>query len=96
MNHQPKGEMMEKLGITLASMINQDDPDRKLIEVDRNFVTIKFGGHDYDIELSRIKNQAELLGWVHHLCGKTWMNGHRIILFIDAINKAKGWKVAES
>ena len=38
---------------------------------------------DYFIELDRIKNDSEILGWVNHLCGKTWMTTWKVQQLIN-------------
>jgi len=45
-------------------------------------------GDDYNVELSRCKDYGQVIGWVHHLCGKTWMSPERIRKFIDVALKA--------
>ena len=41
------------------------------------------GREDYYIELDRIKDDSEILGWVKHLCGKTWMTTWKIQQLIN-------------
>ena len=38
--------------------------------------------YPYCIELSRCNTPGKILGWVNQLAGKTWMNTHRLNLFI--------------
>jgi hypothetical protein len=42
----------------------------------------------YEIELSRITDYGQILGWVNHLCEKTWMNPTLIRRFISVACKA--------
>ena len=46
------------------------------------------------IELDRIKNKADLLEWVHHLCEKAWSDDSGFIRFlIDVVLEKKGWEI---
>lgn len=49
--------------------------------------------HTYDIELSRIPDEAAVVEWVHHICSKGWADPQLIKEFIDVTFGAKGWKV---
>jgi hypothetical protein len=42
----------------------------------------------YAIPLDRAKDYGEIIGWVHHLCEKTWMTPRLIRRFIDVALKA--------
>ena len=42
---------------------------------------------DYFIELDRIKDDSEILGWVNHLCGKTWMTTWKVRQLIDKMQQ---------
>ncbi len=48
--------------------------------------------YPYHIDLARIKSKADLLGWVLHLCNKTWMNTEYLGEFIKRVCMIKGWK----
>ena len=45
------------------------------------------GYDDYFIELDRIRNDTEILGWVKHLSGKTWMTAWKIQQFINKMQQ---------
>ena len=45
------------------------------------------GYDDYFIELDRIKDDSEILGWVNHLCGKTWMTTWKVRQLIDKMQQ---------
>lgn len=49
--------------------------------------------YDYPIELSRIKTPKDLLGWVHHLCGKTWMDTAKIRVFVEKVCEYRKWDI---
>lgn len=75
-----------------------NDPDLQAINAEREKIYIEDGclvldfAYPYQIELSRLKSWRDLVAWVHHFCGKGWMNPHRIEFFIDAVLKLRGWK----
>ena len=54
---------------------------------DKSYIDIKTwdGYEDYFVELDRIKDDSEILHWVKHLCGKTWMTPKKIRDFIITI-----------
>ena len=46
-----------------------------LVVIEGNELVIRAAGcASYRIELARLKNEREILGWVWHLSGKEWMN----------------------
>ena len=50
-------------------------------------IETKEGFDDYYIELDRIKDDSEILGWVNHLCGKTWMTTWKVRQLIDKMQQ---------
>ena len=52
-----------------------------------------YAQYQYQIELDRIPDMEGLLHWVHHLCGKPWMDRDLIGEFIDRICEIKGWNI---
>lgn len=40
-------------------------------------------GGDYEIDLARCKTENEILHWVQHLCGKTWVTTEMLSHFIS-------------
>ena len=59
----------------------------------RDWVTVLWGGYEYDIEMDRIPDPMALLQWVAHLGQKTWpgMTAQEISAFIERICERKGW-----
>lgn len=45
----------------------------------------------YDFDGARITTPLDLLEWVHHLCGKVWMDTQRVEQFIAAVCRARKW-----
>lgn len=43
----------------------------------------------YEIELSRIKTETQLLGWMHHLFNKRWMDRPMLREFMDKVAEYK-------
>lgn len=61
-------------------------------EYDGERITIKIA-YPYHIEMSRIKNHASLLNWIHHLIEKPWMDTDHLGRFIEMVCKIKGWNI---
>ena len=59
----------------------------------KDWVTVQWGGYDYDIEMSRIDTPLSLLHWVTHLAEKEWEDTtpERIGLFVEKVCQKKGW-----
>ncbi len=86
-----------------CEVINLADLDRIIAEHDKKMdaafehdagcacLTIKIA-YPYHIELARIKSKSDLLGWVLHLCHKTWMTTEYLGEFIERVYKIKKWK----
>lgn len=68
------------------------DPDIKKVVVDDGWITLNFQ-YPYEIDLNRISTPLHLVNWVAHLCGKTWMTRDRVYYFVEAVCKAKRWKI---
>lgn len=56
--------------------------ERDKITIEDGYMVINFS-YPYEIHLSRISTESEVIGWIFHLLGKNWMNPHRIQLFIE-------------
>lgn len=54
---------------------------------------VGFPTRNYWIELSEIKSYRDLVGWIHHLVGKTWVTNEMISDFIEAVCANKGWRI---
>lgn len=61
----------------------------------KEWVTVKWGGYDYDIELDRIPDPLALLQWLAHLGEKEWkgMTPDEISAFIQEVARRKGWEL---
>ena len=49
--------------------------------------------NEYHVPLRRIKTPQDLLGWVCHLCVKTWMKVALLRAFISEVCSIKGWEL---
>lgn len=49
---------------------------------------------EYAIDLKRCNSPEKILGWVHHLCEKTWITPAAIRLFISHAESENGIKHA--
>ena len=58
-----------------------------------DWVTVRWGGYDYDIQMSRIPDMPALLQWVAHMSEKGWedMTPQEISAFIQEVCRRKGW-----
>lgn len=54
-------------------------------------VTLLWGNYPYEIELSRIKKQIDLIWWIYHLCGKRWMDARKMRFFVLTVCSSKKW-----
>lgn len=57
---------------------------------DLNTLTIHVD-YPYEVELDRIRNRIEILQWVEHLAGKSWMTRKAINTFIHRVCEIKDW-----
>lgn len=57
------------------------------------FVTLRWGGYDYHIDLDRLDTPAKALDFICHLAHKTWadMTPNKIAWFIDGLRAHFGW-----
>ena len=46
--------------------------------------------YEYNIPLSSCKKHEQILGWVHHLCEKTWMTPEVLERFIEVACRENG------
>lgn len=71
------------------------DPEISGVEIDEtlHFVTLRWGGGAYDIDLSGIRRPEDLLWKLHHIGKKTWpgMTPKRISALIEIVGQIKGW-----
>ena len=67
-------------------------PTTPPITISNGYISLNWE-YPYEIALSRIPDQQALLRWVLHLSEKTWMDGHRINVFIQAVAHQNGWQV---
>ncbi len=59
----------------------------------KDWVTLKWGGYEYDIAMDRFPTPMALLQWLTHLGEKEWegMTSFEVQAFIKAICDRKGW-----
>ncbi len=48
------------------------------------------GRHGYRVDLDRVQNAADLLGWIEHLCEKTWLKPRHIRELIRHVEQQNG------
>ena len=62
-----------------------------LVLIEGEEVVIRAPGcHPYRIEVSRLKTEKEILGWVWHLTGKDWMSIGLIEQFVGSSSFSYG------
>lgn len=47
----------------------------------------------YELDLDRINNKHDLIGWVHHMACKTWFDNFMVKELIERVCKIKGWNI---
>lgn len=47
----------------------------------------------YPIAWERLDTKEKLLGWVHHLAEKSWMDTTKLKYFIEFVHAHFGWKI---
>lgn len=62
--------------------------------IDGGYLTLRWGGYDYDIALDRIKTPQDVMWWLHHLGSKDWpgMTPHRVSKMIELLATHYGWE----
>ena len=65
--------------------IKREKKDLAGITIDEGWLTITWGGYEYEIELGRIDSAEKLLGWLVHLEEKSWVPKERLILFLKVV-----------
>ena len=58
----------------------------KQVYIDGNCIVINVT-HEYNIALSRCDTPEKLLGWVWHLCEKTWITRKVLCRFIEVASE---------
>lgn len=66
---------------TMQDILDHQAPE--LVTIQNGIISIV--NENYEIELSRIKNKADVLEWTHHLLGKSWMTVEIIEQFIEKV-----------
>ncbi len=49
--------------------------------------------YPYEIDLDRIQNYHDLVGWIHHMAGKIWIERDHIGYLIERICQIKEWRI---
>ena len=68
-------------------------PEDNLFRINDGWLTIEWGGYEYDIEMSDISTPLALLDLIAHVAAKEWeqTTGVRIAELIEAVCREKGW-----
>ncbi len=80
-------ESHEKMYATIAEL-------NKHVSIQGDFIVINVH-YEYIIELTRCDSYEKILGWVHHLCEKTWMTTSLIEKFIEVAVKANNLDIRQ-
>ena len=75
-----------------AREIERERRELKGIRSTKGYLILTWGGYEYDIEWDRIDSPGKLLGWIHHLCEKNWMDTYRMFLLIEHVGRHCGFK----
>ena len=49
--------------------------------------------YPYEVDLDSITTKTDLIGWIHHLAQKNWVNGAHIARFIEHVCTIKQWGI---
>jgi len=76
--------IFDKTGLKVIKASDVKPPPIE-VHFDGDYIDIETreGYDDYFIELDRIKDDSEILGWINQLCGKTWMTTWKVRQLID-------------
>ena len=58
-----------------------------IMEVTKDIVMLDNNSTGYDIPREQLSNPILLLGWIHHLCEKTWINKEAIEEILNFVKK---------
>lgn len=79
-------------------MSNNQHPTetKEPVRIENGFVILYDDIHDndYDIALSRIKTERDLVAWVYHLTPKNWVDTMMLRRFIATVAEVKGWTLS--
>lgn len=65
---------------------------KKAYKVNKQWLTLRWGGYDYDIEMRRIPTPLALLEWLHQVLGKSWeFDTWEVAEMIREVCAIKGW-----
>jgi len=91
--HRFKGESMT----LLRDLLKQAEENEKKIRTKEGFEGVSFDGEwitldgHYDIKISRAKTKEDLLVWITHMVGKSWVNAKHIYWIIRITSKFHGF-----
>ena len=54
---------------------------------------LDFVGEKYWIEIDRIKTVHDVVEWIHHLLGKSWITHEMLEQFIEKVYEYRKWKI---
>jgi hypothetical protein len=82
-----------KLHGQLPEEVNADGTSKHLEHhPENNTLVITAGGYPYEIDLDEVETYMDILVWVRHLLGKTWMTADLMADLIDKIAEVKDLK----
>lgn len=95
----PRGRGLRSVAELMAEFDEREalpanDPNNPYgYKIDGDWVTLWWGGHDYNIASHRIDTPEKLLGWLRHICEKTWSGTtpERIANLIAELSDRHSW-----
>ena len=93
-NNQPK-PMLIRVDKLTEEGIKHEQRMAKLVRNEDGHILLTGGGYDYEIDKGRIDTNARLISWIHHLCGKTWVDRNTIRRLIEVAERSSGKIVVE-
>ena len=76
--------------MNLTTILEADQAVSNKVTIDEQLgVCILDLGYKYELDLDRIRNERDLLKWVHHLSKKVGMSIEMVPFFIDKVARFK-------
>lgn len=86
---EPAWEVLRVSDLQKRWELRDEHMNRVFIHNKRNRTLTICLSYPYEIDLDRITSHASVLGWVDHLCSKTWMDTDHLGEFIKRVCKIK-------
>ena len=96
MTHTSDSERQSRFKIlSLDDIKNLPAPDNGFSFDANGWLTITWGGYDYDLKEKRLDSPLKLLSWINHIGEKGWegTTPERISALIEVVSRRNGWNL---